>query len=93
MQGMKTQLIQLSALLRLLDSGFCSYLGMYKTSKLVFLYSDSLASQLLLFDSIRQQLPKHILNRQWTIHNIVGMIVFVISFPAFMDPKIFFWCD
>lgn len=27
MQGMKTQLIQLSTLLRLLDSGFCSYLG------------------------------------------------------------------
>ena len=34
MQGMKTQLIQLSTLLRLLDSGFCSYLGKFNETKL-----------------------------------------------------------
>ena len=34
MQGMKTQLIQLSTLLRLLDSGFCSYLGELSETKL-----------------------------------------------------------
>lgn len=42
MQGMKTQLIQLSTLLRLLDSGFCTYLGLYNSSVQHTLFMDIL---------------------------------------------------
>ncbi|NP_001372782.1 TBC1 domain family member 15 isoform 9 [Homo sapiens] len=38
MQGMKTQLIQLSTLLRLLDSGFCSYLESQDSGYLYFCF-------------------------------------------------------
>ncbi|XP_030070166.1 TBC1 domain family member 15 [Microcaecilia unicolor] len=38
MQGMKTQLIQLSSLLRLLDSGFCSYLESQDSGYLYFCF-------------------------------------------------------
>ncbi|XP_077121406.1 TBC1 domain family member 15 isoform X2 [Ranitomeya variabilis] len=38
MQGMKTQLVQLSTLLRLLDSGFCSYLESQDSGYLYFCF-------------------------------------------------------
>lgn len=41
MQGMKTQLIHLSTLLRLLDSGFCNYLGMWINSDHLLVFIDT----------------------------------------------------